>query len=238
MDCNHARMLLILCRNRTDLDGVESGALDSHLSQCPDCRHWSDTEVSWERSISHAMQAVSVPKDLKPRILAGLDRAGPVGRRWPAWIAAAASILLIAGLAGYFLLGSRQIVDLNVVSEEVDYRTGGSANPDQIEELFREKFGVTTEVPRQFRYDLLYSFDIATFLGRRIPKLMFQHRSKGAIAEVYILSDRQFNFDQDTPQGHSGSSRTIQVLDSTSGYRYLVIFSGSSLEPFLNPDTI
>lgn len=235
MDCNHARMLLILCRDRTDLDGVESGALDSHLSQCPDCRHWSDTEASWDRSASHAMQAVSVPKDLKPRILAGLDRAGPVGRRWPAWVAAAASVLLVAGLAGYFVLGSRQVVDWDDLSQEVNY--GAEANPDQVEELFREKFGVNTEVPRQFRYDLLYSFDIATFLGRRVPKLTFQSR-KGDIAEVYVLSDRQFNFDQEPPQGHSGSRRTIQVLDSTSGYRYVVIFSGSSLEPFLNPDTI
>ncbi len=232
MDCNHARMLLIFCRDQASLDPAESGALASHLGQCAACRTWSATEQQWDTALGRAMHAVDVPAGLPARILQGLDKGRPVWRRWPAWAAAAAVVLLAIGFAGYAWLGARITLNPGIVYWEASAKT--YAARESVEDWFRDQ-GFAVPAPAQFNYGLLYSYDLATFLGRRVPKLIFLNRGDGAIAEVYILSERHFKLDPNLPQNHPGSSHTVQVLDDCPpGFRYVVVYTGRNLEPFLD----
>lgn len=229
MDCNHARMLLIVCRDAADLDGDEAAALNSHVAQCGACLSWSAGERRWEKSVAHAMRAVPAPADLKARVLARLARSRPpISRYWPAWTAAAAAVFLTAGLSWFFWRAPLPI-DLGLAEHDVVVKM--HATPESVENWFLG-MGVTMSAPSQFNYDLLQDYDLAEFHGRRVPRLKFWTRT-GRFAEVYVLAERQFTHDPEAPQQFSGTTLTVQMLEPSPGYRYLVVFSGDSLEPFL-----
>lgn len=228
MDCNHARMLLIVCRDAADLDGAEAVALDSHLAQCGACLSWSAGERRWEKSVSRIMRAVPTPPDLKGRVFARLATSRlPISRYWPAWTAAAAALLLTAGLSWFFW---RTPLPVSLPQVEYEASLKMHATPETVEEWFQTR-GVTMSAPTQFNYDLLQEFDLAEFHGRRVPRLKFWRAGK--FAEVYVLNERQFTHDPEAPQQFSGTVLTVQMLDPSPGFRYLVVFSGDSLEPFL-----
>lgn len=232
MDCNHARMLLIVCRDAADLDGDESAALNSHLAQCGACLTWSAGERRWEKSVARAMRTVPVPGDLKGRLLTRLDRSGtgrPLGRHWPVWVGAAAALLLTVGLSWFVWFRAPMQIDLAMAEQEVVAQVGST--PKDVEDWFRDRYGVTMTAPAQMNYDLLESFDMAMFHGRRVPKLTFI--SAGRVAEVYVLPERLFDLHPDAPQRFSGSSRSVQMLEPAPGFRYLIVYNGDSLEPFL-----
>ncbi|MBM4070682.1 MAG: hypothetical protein FJ271_17265 [Planctomycetes bacterium] len=231
MDCNHARMLLIVCRDAVDLDGDEAAALNSHLAQCGACLSWSAGERRWEKAVARVMRAVPIPADVKGRALSRLARSRPpISRYWPVWTAAAAVLLLTAGLSWFWWWRSPMPIDLALAENDVVVKM--HATPESVEEWFQAK-GVTMAAPRQFNYDLLQDFDLAEFHGRRVPRLKFFSARTGRFAEVYILAERQFTHDPEAPQQFSGTTLTVQMLEPSSGFRYLIVFSGDSLEPFL-----
>jgi len=105
LDCNEALSLLDAFEDN-ELDGVHSLAVQEHLDNCPACRR----HRQWNRCVSDSLdrlrsEAPEPAPDLKKRIVALRNQGRPrpfVAHFRPAWLAAAALALLLAG--GMFLL--------------------------------------------------------------------------------------------------------------------------------------
>src|SRR5438128_12415496 len=99
MDCNHARLLVTFARDHAALDSGEADALEQHLNQCPECATLAASAARLDAALTHAMRDVDVPSGLKERLLKRLPRPRRV-RRWVvSGLAAAAVLLLAAGVS-------------------------------------------------------------------------------------------------------------------------------------------
>jgi hypothetical protein len=234
MDCNHARLLLVFLRNSAELDATEAEALASHLKQCDACDHWARVEQQVDATLTRAMRAVPVPAGLRDRLLSrlGQDRSLRYLRRLRLALATAAALLLAAGLSWYFWFGLRQTPDLAAVESEI---IKVALNPEQVENWFRDQ-GLAMEVP-PLEFSLLYSYDTAQFMNRRVPRLVYVTRGErdpAGIAEVYVLPDSQFDtakLEKELPA--PGSNHNLLPLrPDNSRFFYLVVCTSGSLEPF------
>lgn len=76
MDCSAAREMLALIRpDSGDADQPQLAPAKVHLEQCADCQAAFDAQQKSDRELSHAMRRVTVPVDLKARLLAQLATA-------------------------------------------------------------------------------------------------------------------------------------------------------------------
>jgi hypothetical protein len=231
MDCNHARLLLIFSRKRSELEATEAEALAGHLENCSQCAGLAEAERHVDEEIGRAMHEVKMPAGLEGRLLAGLERSRRI-RNWHRGLTAAgvaAGLLLAVGLAWFFWLGARTTPDYDDLYADASEKV--RASPEAVENWFHNQ-GLAMEAPRQFNYDLLISYDIAQFMNRRVPRLIFFHRgdkgSAAAVAEVYVLSAKQFQLDQVAP--HPAS---MEVLTGNPGFHYVaIVATGGSLVPF------
>jgi hypothetical protein len=233
MDCNHARLLLLFSRTASELEAAEAEALAGHLEQCAQCGDLAGTQRQLDEAVSKAMRSVAVPADLSGRLLLRLAHEGNV-RRWrrvAAGAALAAALLLAVGLTWFFWLGAKTTPDYELVDAEISDKV--RASPQTVEQWFRDR-GISMEAPRQFNYALLTSYDTAQFMNRRVPKLLFFYRGErdSAVAEVYVLSAKQFHLDKD-PQ-HPPS---MELLTGNPNFHYLVsVFPRGDSRPFMvNP---
>ena len=92
-------------------------------------------------------------------------------------------------------------------------------------------------VPRQFDYRLLVHYTVAEFQGRAVAQLWFVQDNNSA--RVYILPAKQFDLDYLERQGQGvaqGSHVTVKLIRHPENRQiaYLVVYTGASLEPFLN----
>jgi hypothetical protein len=240
MDCNHARLLLSFAYKKAELDTAEADALQAHLEQCPECEAAARSEQAVDEALGRAMNAVPVPGGLKGRVLDKLvsvrrPRIHPI-IRW----AAAAMILLSVGFGGYVLMFGRTEVGWEDLTSLMDYREFVEAvrEPEKIEEWFRDQ-GVAMKAPRRFNYGLIRSFDIVTFKKRQVAKLVFARDDSGhvAIAEVYVLADKDFDFDRlrnELEQAKGQLPVSNLTVQASGSFLFLMIFQGGSLDPFLD----
>jgi hypothetical protein len=176
------------------------------------------------------MRAVTIPEDLRARLLQRLhqERYAWYRRRFvtPAVLTAAAAAVL---LALWFGFGSRNqlpkpSVDFHELTQQM------RASPENIEKWFRDTYKVKTTVPPQFDYSNLHSFGMAAFPGKPVPSLLFVRG--GFTAQVFILSDKEFDFDGlEDPTGYP-----VKVLKHPTNphVRYVVIYTSEELDPFLD----
>lgn len=229
MDCNHARFLLNFVRpGRADLDAADHSALEAHLQACSECGTVARAEAEADQVIANSMTAVAVPQSLRERVLDQLSNKDPLRnrRRWVKGLTSAAAILLI-GVVAWFVWQPLPRFNFD------DYVPVEVAGPADIERWFSDK-GVDMAAPRQLNYQLLKSFDTALFQGRAVPRLLFARGSAGGrvdIAEVFVLSDRQFDLENLPESGPSGRNMRIEHPDKP-GFAFLILFSGDSLDPF------
>lgn len=236
MDCNHARLLLIFSRKRSELDATEAEALDGHLKQCAQCAGAAEAERDLDEAVGKAMGNVPVPEGLQGRLLAGLERERGI-RVWRRGLTAAslaAGLLLAVGMAWFFWLGARTTPNYPDFEEESAAKV--AAAPEAVEQWFSNR-GMAMEFPRQLNHGLLISYDSAHFLNRLVPKLVFFYRGGDRdhptpmVADVYVLSAKQFRLDQ-VPQQMPGS---MELLTENPNFHYLVVIHPrGSLQPFLN----
>lgn len=234
MDCTDARQLLpfATCQER-ELDGTERQALSAHLDSCPECAALLDGERAADKTLAKAMQAVPIPLGLQQRLMHRLQHSRP--RRWLAKLAAAAAVLAAVGLGlVYWWPVPNPNFDIDNFPEVVSAKLAASA--EKVEAEFAKQ-GHVIVAPRHFNYDLLDSFDVTMLQDRQVPRLVFFVRTGefAAQAQVFILSPRNFNLTampQETFRQPT-SGHIIEVLDNDgSGYRYVVVYTGGSLDPF------
>jgi hypothetical protein len=246
MDCRTARLLLEFTHpGGSELAGdpAEAAALETHLHICPDCDAVARTDRRVDAHIGQAMRAVPLPVGLRQRVKDRLARHRAVAwRRWAfRAIGSAAALILVAVSWWVWAVVSVPALSVAEIQEDAFGRSQASGlDSEKVSAWFREKYHVTTEMPRQIgegrlNYGLLVYFDLGYLQGKQVPMLIFQ--KGGNTARVYLVTDSQFRF-KDIPNGVPlpGSGYTLMVWQhpSNSNLAYVVLYSGDSLQPFLD----
>jgi len=99
---DEAKRILLLYRSRRDLDDAEIRAAVEQAQRDPELQRWFDQHCAAQRKIRDQFAKVPVPHGLKGSILAESKIVRPVFRRRPVWLAAAASIALLVGIAAFW----------------------------------------------------------------------------------------------------------------------------------------
>lgn len=241
MDCNHARLLMVLQgRDAHELDADGRAALEVHLEQCADCLAWSSQEGRVDETLGRAIQNVPVPAALPSKILHTLEhqRRPRRGR----WISAAAACLLVGlSVGGYVWYTERPELTFGTIDRDSGYIALTSAAA--VEESFAEH-GMMIVAPRQFNYDRYNWSGLVPVKGRHVPRIDFFHRgdndAAAAVAHVYVIAEDRFDVREllDAVQSPTPSNNhIIQVLRPIDavGFVYIVVYTGGSLQPFLVP---
>jgi hypothetical protein len=96
---DEAKRILLLYRSRRDLEDAEIRAAVEEVQRDPELERWFDQHCAAQRRVRDQFAKVPVPRDLKGAILAGRKIVRPIFWRRPAWLAAAASIAILIGIA-------------------------------------------------------------------------------------------------------------------------------------------
>ncbi len=245
MDCKNARLLLEFDSPVTrELDDPEAGALDQHLEQCPDCFDYAQSNRLFDDSIGAAMVAVEIPKGLSEKIKTRLNARRDVWYRGFVFRvgSAAAAILLIAFLAWNWKVSQRTGVP-PVTEVQREYHKRQYASLEEINAWLKQVGGNFVTAPNQFDYaNHFSSYEMVEFEGKLVPCLNFTRveESTSYYAKVYVLTDKQFDFDtiaeKETQSGFGGPRVAILNQEPpNSRIRFLTIFTGQDLDPFLKP---
>src|SRR5581483_5778761 len=236
MDCHDARLLLAFARpGRMELAAADVQALQQHLETCPDCAALAAHERQCDAAIARAMHAVPVPMNLQSRLLARLAEARRP-RLWP-YVAAAAALLLAVGLGGWWW-SQKPWFDSEAFVSRVERQAG--ARREFVESWFAEQ-GLAVTAPPRFDFANLESFDIARLQDQDVAKLTFHHRGddrwSAAVAHVYVLSDQNLRWSGELPQSipASGDHTVAFMPGEVTGFLYVAVYTGGSLDPFLIP---
>jgi hypothetical protein len=243
MDCNYARLLLTFTHKKAELDTAEAEALQTHLDQCPECELTARSERAMDEALGRAMNAVAVPAGWRERLNEKLAATQRFRLPPAAGLARAAALLLAVGLGSYIIVLGRPKLDLDDLAMLTSAREEvliPLAEPEQIEEAFRQQ-GVSMKAPARLNYGLIKSFEVVQFKKRPVAKLVFAREEAGqvAMAEVYVLSDKDFNLASlrdDLEKGRDlprGSRLSLQILPPSDGFLFLVILQSGTLEHFL-----
>ncbi len=230
MDCTTARLLLPFLNPRAERLPEEVAAdLESHAAQCAVCTAILQESGREDRVIGVAMKNVTIPYGLRERLVAGLRREPVVRRRtWPLphprWsLAAAALLLCFAGALGYWMQRPLPI-DVDAFAEVSDQAGDAEQADNLLSPLHLSR-------PALFRYQFLISSAMEKFQGRLVPRLLFEGNA-GQIAEVYILTSKNFDLEASYPKFPAGSGNfKIELLPGPNPQvAYLVRYSGGPLD--------
>jgi hypothetical protein len=200
MDCQTARLLLPYLNPRAESLPTEiAHTLEAHVAGCERCTQQLQQTGREDRIVAQAMRDVEVPDGVQQRLLVRLRRERIRRRRnWPVrhprWAAAAALFFcLIAGASVYWWQRPLPIIDVNAL----EYVSQFAGSPQQVEMLFAER-GIRKQPPTLFRYNYLVTCGWELLQNKVVPRLLFEGNN-GQLAEVYILSDSQFDLAKSPP---------------------------------------
>lgn len=240
MDCKTARMLLEFTRpSAPELEADDAEALEAHLGVCADCDALARAERRLDAHLGAAMRRVEVPAGLRSRLLDRLaaDR-NALHRRWAGHgvraLAAAAALLLAAAGVAQWRHAHRPEPDAASIWEGANERQAAPWDKKELEAAFRRDLGVETVLP-DLDYRLLCSYGLGPFEGEKVPQLVFVRKEgpHALTANVYVLSERQFNLDRQPPaavQADPGYTYKVE-LDVRDGRRYadVIVYDGDAV---------
>ncbi len=235
MECKTARNLLAFDHpTMVELDADDRAALEAHLAHCPDCDALARAERQFDRHLGLAIREVPVPTGLKTRLLEQLARDRDAWyRRWLARgmrVAAVAAVLLFGLYLGWNW-HQQHLPRLDPESVAQEALQPRIAPPDRAAvEAWYHKKGIRTITPDRFNYAFLASYGLGEFQKEEVPHLFFQ---KGVNhAEVYILSNTQFDLHELPPVYHSpsGDQIQLQIWQPGNGYAYIILYTGDLLQ--------
>jgi hypothetical protein len=237
MDCRTARLLLHFTgRPAGELDPAESGDLQGHLGDCPECQDLAEAERRLDDRLGRAMREVPVPESLRGAVLTRLGASrDALYRAWLVRAAGVAAVLALVAWLGWHWLDRRPAVTLNEVIASAE-RIGES----QVDQWLREVNGELS-APPDFDPHKLAGYGFADVDGRRVPVLTYVVGVPGggvAWAHVYLFADRRFDLDELRRQGAgSGLGVTAEVheYEARPGVVYVMVFTGDDLQRFKRP---
>jgi hypothetical protein len=253
MDCKTARVLLDYQRPG-ELPPEEAADLERHLGSCVECDGAARAEQRLDAHFGRAIREVPLPAQLRERLLSRLkEERAAVLRHRLAWtargVAVAAALLLGVFLWWHFTVAKPQRLDPGYLVEE-DYKKTRSPSPEKVETWFQEHHKLAMVAPRMFSYDYLVDYDLTSFQGKWVPKLIFQREQNkdfGFVrARVYVLTAAQFDLPAlladlpgDPPEFQSWERKlTVRDAQQAPNTKYLIIYDGDdlrALEPPPNP---
>jgi hypothetical protein len=257
MDCRTARLLLDFQRPRAgELPADEAAELERHLAGCPECDAAWRAERRLDDHLGRAVRDVPVPDGLRERLLGRLkeERAAVLRRQvaWAARGAAVAAALLLGVFAWWHFVGSRPPHLDYIDRRDDDVVKYNARSAEDVQNWFRDHRQVTMVAPKQFNYDYLAEYDLATLQGKVVPKLNFQRlddTTGRTRARVYVLTPEQFDLGllrteldrtltepNRAPEIESHDRRlTLRDSDEAPGTTYLIIYEGDDLQPLYSP---
>jgi anti-sigma factor RsiW len=106
-----------------ELDLVRSLDIERHLQECPACTRVYQQQQTLQRVLTEGSLYYHAPGDLRKRLQAAVRKAGPAKPAFASWVrpwmAAAASLLLVAGLAGALFYAWSAQNEKDLVAREV-----------------------------------------------------------------------------------------------------------------------
>ena len=98
--------------------------------------------------------------------------------------------------------------------------------------------GLTFTPDQRFEMNQFESASIAPFQGKEVPVVVFRNAAKNAHARVYIVRDRDFNWNRLPKDGASvpsvyGFQLAVLGDRERSDVAYIVVYTGSGLDLFL-----
>jgi len=235
MDCKTARFVLEFNQpHLSELDRDEADALERHLAECPECKLAAKTERQMDERLGTAMRGVAVPKDLRERLLVGLDsERHTLYRRWAfrrvREVAAVAAVLVVActGYA-YWQASQRTVIDTELFASAEELRGTSAAD---VEQWFLQEYSLKTALPRNFNYAYLYDRELQDLEHRSVASLRFQRGENRA--EVFVLNAKQFNLPACLAQQRAGSGGiTVEIVQcpQDANTAYLIRYNSASLD--------
>lgn len=226
MECRTARLLLPYLQTPGELPVEDAQAIEQHLAVCAACRGRVESDRKFDRAIARAMGDVAIPAGLRDDIRIRLAQENArVWRRGLARASAiAAGLLLVASIAfGWWQ--SRIVFSPEQFVQEQDQQVFLEFNRslESAEEYFRSH-NVRTELPRDFDYNLLQMLAIVEMKGKPVARLDFARGD--ARARVFVLPKRDFRLQKDTPFEVMGSRCTLEVIDASPDFLFVIIYTG------------
>ncbi len=233
MECRDAQFYLRLRRHAADELGPDvTAALDGHCAGCPACAADGRAALSFDRALSTAMRAVTVPSGLRERLLiqAGRAQGAVLRRKAYRYGGMAAAALLLVGIG------------LSVISKVRPEVSGDSlvelsgkqfSDPEESTREFLAKQKLPDRLPLAFDYKLFASHGFESVGGLNVPVVTF--RTPTEFAKVYIFPT-DGRFDLKILQDAQGSHARAQVLVGQERFRgatYVFVHTGPDLRPFL-----
>jgi hypothetical protein len=229
MNCHTVRALYELFgRDPLQFDADEQAALDRHLDACPACREWRQTERQTDAALVTAMKSVTTPVGLERRIRDRLSAARPP---WP-WrrIAAGTLTALVVVLAVGVWAWWPKTVDVQGELSRVD--DAFSPSREAVERHFGG-LGYPIQAPSDLQYGYLRTFDLASFQGRRVPRLALSGPSGGQL-NVFVLSTSSFALPSEL-DGEARQQGDRHVLARRAGdFIYVYEWTGNALKDVSN----
>jgi len=206
--CEEARTAVDEIFDR-ELNGDDAAALVAHLTDCPACAEYASDELAMRRKLAQALADDGDTDALWQRISAAMDtqdlakdHPGAAAERFPTLprrmfmkVGIAASVLLVAGVAGIYTTSRRTSPDLvaETVSDYLTFRASGqklhvdNQRPEFVKRWLEERIdfdiSVGTVPPKGFQ---LAGGRLCSFLGRRL--VFLQYRSGDRSAALYVMS--------------------------------------------------
>ena len=226
MDCKTAGLLLPFLNPRAErLPGELAEAVEAHVNQCAICTSSLQNMGREDRVVAVAMKDVEIPDGLHDRLIDRLRLERLRRRTWPMrhprWSAAAAVLMLCIGGAFGYWWQRPMPVDMDAFVEYSDQ----AGYQEQADNLLAGRHIVR---PHFLRYSLLISSALERFQGKLAPRLTFEGNA-GQIAEVYILTSRDFDLGATTESSAGSGNFTIELIRD-SNVVYLVRYSGGPLD--------
>jgi hypothetical protein len=236
MDCRTARLLLEFTGSRrSEIEPSELESLEDHLADCPQCRGYAESERALDEHIARAMRAVPLPEGLRGRLLDHLNAERRRSYRRQALVYAGglsvAASLIVVALLWWNRPSHREGVNLETAWNANFWQNGSP--PERVQEWFQERYHRQTVPPVGFNYNSLKFYDLVEFEGKRVPLLFFVR--DGANARVYILSAKDFDFDNviEAP----GYNINLIHHPTDNRFAYVAIYSSERLDWFLDKNS-
>jgi len=237
MECSTVRLLLPYRRpgGPSELAPEDIAALDQHLAGCPACSAIVAQSARFDAAIATTMRTVSVPGNLKARLLtAAMAQQGAIWRRAATKGFAAAATVLVSFVIGF---GVFWLLRPPFPSEKVaDQFTEEIETPEPVVKTWLSEQGLPPTLPLEFDYRYHQFHGKSSIDGKDVPVIIFQvwspNQERIDTARVYIVSSNRFNLAKIKEAQNSFAS--VQVFqDEKNGVAYVILYTTPTLDTFL-----
>jgi len=228
MTREEAKRILLLYRPGLPEESEFSEALEE-ARRDPELGHWLEQHLATQTALRQKFRAITVPPLLKARILADRKIVHPVWwRRPPVWLAAAASIALLIGWAGWLLRERKpdRFADYRarmVQTVLLNYRMGITSNDGEKVRQYLDSRGAPTDyaVPAGLQKAQLKGGGLLRWRGHPVSMICFDRGDK-ELLYLFVL-DRQSVKDGPVQNLNFAKVNTLMTASWSSGNRIYVL---------------